>query len=126
MSRARSYEIFWLLCAWTFFQWPVVFCRPTGTHVATFFDPLLSNRSLAVWQLSFLEQRADELRKEIKIKPPNGTAYLELGMILQEMDHLRPDGGSLLPEAEHAYRLDFLFKGSHSCQCLSELDCSLI
>ena len=55
-------------------------------------------------QVSLLEQHAVELRHSIQKQPMNATAHIELGMVLQEIDNLQPDGGSRLPEAEHAYR----------------------
>ena len=32
--------------------------------------------------------------------------YLELAVTLQRLNHLRPNGGKRIAEAEHAYRLD--------------------
>lgn len=51
-----------------------------------------------------LQSQAVELREEIKVNPGNYTKHVALGIVLQELNILRPDGGLGIPEAENAYR----------------------
>lgn len=49
-------------------------------------------------------KQAGNLRKEAQENPKNVTAHIMLGIVLQELHMIKPDGGRGVPEAEKAYR----------------------
>lgn len=51
-----------------------------------------------------LQNQAAELRGEIAVDPGNSTNYIALGIVLHELNIIKPDGGLGIPEAEEAYR----------------------
>eukprot|EP00879_Flechtneria_rotunda_P025263 GHRR01026836.1.p1 GENE.GHRR01026836.1~~GHRR01026836.1.p1 ORF type:complete len:269 (+),score=92.12 GHRR01026836.1:238-1044(+) len=85
-----------------------------------------SSRSISAWALSWvvitlffvntctnaaksddkaaLEAEAVQLRKQAKQQPGNAMVQLQLATTLHKLNHLNPDGGRRIPEAEQAYR----------------------
>eukprot|EP00803_Ostreobium_quekettii_P003862 evm.model.scf_167.2 EVM.evm.TU.scf_167.2 scf_167:27778-36670(-) len=55
-------------------------------------------------RLQELNNDVARLRQRLKASPDEVQAYIELGMALQEVNQLRPDGGRNIPEAEKAYK----------------------
>lgn len=55
-------------------------------------------------QIFRLKIEVDEIRKRIQDGRETPILFIKLGIALQEINQLRPDGGRLIPEAEEAYR----------------------
>lgn len=51
-----------------------------------------------------LEQNLQRIRALLAAGNEQYQVLLELGITLQQLNHLKPDGGSRIPEAEWAYR----------------------
>lgn len=56
-----------------------------------------------------LDQEVQQLRSALKREPANPYLNLQLATTLHKLNHLKPDGGRRIAEAEKAYRLVPLF-----------------
>jgi hypothetical protein len=51
-----------------------------------------------------LEMHAASLRNNLALNPDNASSLMDLAVTLQHLNHLKPDGGTRVKEAEEAYR----------------------
>lgn len=79
-------------------------CTPLLLLILLHVLPTWHSPAAASTETQKLEQEVVRLRGLIAKGPGNSLVHLELATTLHKLNHLKPDGGRRIPEAESAYR----------------------